>query len=376
MSQLLSLPPEILLQIIDTIPPEDLESFCQCCKALMELAKDALKRHASMKAKYSEIYFGGVDEGYYMKPEIVNPVRILREILKNDRYACYPERLTIGQCDSIGFNELIMDQWINDSLNAVEEVGDEIRALLSDSVYLNGDLTCQWNGYTVNDCYEAIKHGCGLFSAALAITLLPNLRSMTFTRSSSLKSKISQMLISIIKMSLHPSSSQPIALNKLSEVHLDASRALGSQGISLLQLFALLTSMRRIHATKLVGKFSKWTEVDLCQVDGYLDTYLRNIEPQALEVTEIALHMCSISVSSFAEFLTGFKALKRFTYEATPRVMGSEIEYWNPVEITSILHKHASHSLENYILHIMNVNLVSSEEMVNSLWARCKGSRF
>ena len=55
MSQLLDLPNELLLDIINVVRVDDIEAFTSCSKLIRALSHDVLQKHREMKMKYSTI---------------------------------------------------------------------------------------------------------------------------------------------------------------------------------------------------------------------------------------------------------------------------------------------------------------------------------
>ena len=349
MSRLLSLPPEILLKIIDAVLPSDLENFCLCCKGLEALAEDALKRHASMKAKCSKLNCGRHwNDDNHLTGHHHHPITILRAILEDDRYAHYPRALEIGCFEFENPSNASLPQ----VLSTMKELEDKILALLSESLYLN-------DGNMVNEWRIRIESGNGDSCAALIISLLPNLQSMVvsgFYSEDCTMRGMKNMLNSIAKSSHEPSLAKPLALSKLSQVGIDGTEEVGQEELEFVEAFAALPSMRRING------------IFICQ-----ESFRSKFKSQTSGVEEIVFEESTISASSFGELFGLFKALRKFKYEAVPPKFGMEwiCDFWEPHQIVAALLRRARHSLEELDIVFGNRNYIfnrsSSEKFIGSL---------
>ncbi|KAL8838620.1 MAG: hypothetical protein Q9170_002066 [Blastenia crenularia] len=88
-SQLLALPNEILLHIIeDLLGHDDLEHFCRCCRYIHHLSKSALALHLARKQKYGTLVVGDVVYRPFNDDTVsfLYPVHFLADHLEEDPY--------------------------------------------------------------------------------------------------------------------------------------------------------------------------------------------------------------------------------------------------------------------------------------------------
>ena len=106
MPNLLSLPNELLLQIIEETFPEGIESFSRCCRTIYNLSGKTLKQHQLHKARYSVLAFtedltGGRElssEPYAISQHsspVRDPFQFLCDIINDRRIAHYPSKLEL-----------------------------------------------------------------------------------------------------------------------------------------------------------------------------------------------------------------------------------------------------------------------------------------
>lgn len=338
MSQLLNLPTEVLLQIIDDMLPPDLENFCRCCKGLEKFAEKALLHHQSMKASYSNISCDSYLHGFLIDNN-QHPIAILQAILKDDRFAYYPREIEVGSRGL--YNSDAPDcQVISTVANSVKDSGSKPLSLVSQSPYfLEHNTSSAWN--------TAIASGDGRTWAALAISLLPNLRSIILTGISTESLEMIEMLGSIARANLESPLAKPLALGKLSAVHLFGYDHWW-QDFVLLKYFALLPSVRHIYRFKIDGVYP---------ASAHKETY--EIESPPAGVTELVLEKSSISALSFAELFSGITALQKFKYEAIVPDPGLESNFFEPPAIVVLLLKHAMDSLIELDLTFYDRNMVA-----------------
>jgi hypothetical protein len=324
MSPLLRLPTEILLQIIKKVLPSDLENFCRCCKELEGISARALQNHQSMKTRHSTIFCGTSDESLTILHSSQHPVTILRAILEDDHYVHYPKEIRIGSCGPHMYDEAD-PQVKTETLAAIQEVGNQIVALVSKSPYLKDEDT-------VDRWIKVIASGDGRACAALAISLLPNLRSITMANFSGQDDEMIEMLGGISRASIEAPPAKLPALSKLSGVRiLNSSREWDN--FVLLEFFAQLPSMRTLYGKNIEGEFSA---IRSCP---------RDFEPRHLGVTEIVLEQSSVAAASFAELFSESTALQKVKYEAITPETGLDFAFWEPDVIVALLLRYATDTL-------------------------------
>ena len=362
MSQLSSLPQELLLQIIETLLPADLENFCQCSQLLREIGDDALRRHKIMKAHYRKIYFGELSYWGHPSRDYEHLVQILRRILKTHRYALYPEELVFGDCGNV----LLVGRDPSEVVRAFEttnEIENDVLALRCAS-YFSGK-------HTPKDWYESKVRGGGdnIPCVALALSLLPNLRSIVLRSEKADEPEVKKLVTAIVKAGLGNSSAQLRPLSNLTNASLHELEIWLDYDHHPFQMLALIPSMRRLYGKRLTGAFQEWSHIRACKVFKNSAEIPGSIKNRMSEVTDVTLDRCLIYVSSFQKFLSGFRALRKFSYE--PPYYNASVAYWDPKRIVAALMKYTSYSLEQLSLGCSgrnpNTYRLSEDEFMGSL---------
>ena len=323
MLQLLEFPPEILLRIINKVHPDDLDNFCRCCRGLERFSEKALQRHESMKRQYSSISCGAVvtDDGTVCCGE--HPIKILQAIVEDPHYAFYPRTIRIGNYNG-DVSENMNPGIMLEMLSIMEQLGDNSTGLFSAMSYLEDQKD-------VDRWKESVEGADGGSCAALAISLLPNLESITLTDYADNEEQLSEMLDGIIKTSLESPPLRNLPLSKLSKVRISPLDE-AWQEPALLGLFAQLPSMRQIYAEG----------IDAEGIDG--GNELWKITPHVSRITELVFEQSVVSASIFLSLFSGLKALQKFKYEAVYR--DHDLAYWKPRKMIGALLKHTKYSLE------------------------------
>ena len=199
---------------------------------------------------------------------------------------------------------------------------------------------------------------------ALAVTLFPNLRTITITDGAEVPLK-REIIKRIAKANMRSPPVVSVALSKLSEVVI-AKRI--RETFNEFANYSGLPSMRRLHG-----------------IETMEDNFTWNSDPPTSEISELTFEASAIDVSCIREFLRGIKiqALRKFKYEAS----GLAVSYfpWEPHKIVACLLEKAkdsleeleltpspSHELEVYdmIIHDMNYpGTVASTTFMGSLRA-------
>ncbi|KAM0798810.1 hypothetical protein BDR22DRAFT_857822 [Usnea florida] len=297
MSTLLSLPNEILIEIIKDTRPENIRSFVTCCKSMRILGAGLLQQHQEDVDRFQsskiELFFPTFNPG-----AITNSYTFLSTILLKPRRALYVKSLLVDDvtsrrtyCPGPYSHKATHNELISVML-------DEPRGLLFRAVverpYIHEDATSKWvANFRRGDMYEA---------ACLALTLLPNLEVL------SLKDwegkRCAELIFDILKTNQSPHSkildAQP--LHKLHTVIIDnaKSRVQPLEDYGIHEMCMMLPSLRRIHAKRTVSDFDHWPSGDEF--------------PMESKVTDIVIEESSISNDSFARLFSRTKCLQRFTY--------------------------------------------------------------
>ncbi len=327
MPSLLTIPTEILQNIIDQVNLDDLISFSVCCKGLYGVAQRRLGKHREQIKTYSELQYSDC----FRNEADNHPIKILREICRDDQIAFYPRSLKITCCDyledvkepdndeDLSKKELLTKEMIGEF---VREVFDEFKSAIDEKL---SRALC-YNDKNIEEWRHRLKRGTRRGVLCLLLLLLPNLEILHLIHFGFEEDILEDMLDLIAKGSHGPDVTfGPLALTKLSKVFLGGSDIEGGR-CRILPPLAVLPSVRTITAS--------------C-VDGDLNW---PYEQHMSGVTVLNFQSSILSGTSLSRLLGGINALKSFTYNICSR----ESDYCEPVDsIIGMLLEHAKASLES-----------------------------
>ena len=161
-SSLESLPPELLILIINDVDHEDIQNFARCCPIVWKTAGKAFDFHERRRMHHVVRLDLSSDDA---EPPVA-PIEVLRNLIVDDGFAIYPKRAIIGNL-SPRSTFLGVVETRNPPLSL--EHHNKLRDLLKESRYFFnfGD-----------DPIMGQKHP--LLSSSLLLTLFPNLRTIDF----------------------------------------------------------------------------------------------------------------------------------------------------------------------------------------------------
>ena len=347
MAQLLDLPDELLLDILDVIRVEDIEAFTSCNKRIHSLSEDALQKHRAMKKKYSEIKLISWGEGTLTVDVCLSdhPVFWLHEILQDEKAASYPTCLRIhdDEVDHLdeGDNCLMTADEDDEQLDRIFRILDEMKGCvyskLKQSPYIqrkdliDGKPDIYWN-----PSFET--------SLALLLTSLPNLRSIFIEAPFNNIFEIESVITEIGKAN-RADKEQPHALSGL--VSFDyghgGSERIRHTGLYLgfYLLFMGLPSIRSISGAFVYCRASEST--DLPTLADELADVQDGLKSPKSGITNMKFIQSDISSSAFEVLLSVVAALQDFEYEYAED--GSH--GFKPRNIVNSLRAYASHSLQS-----------------------------
>lgn len=346
MPELLNLPNEILVLILEEVDPEDLEQVALSCKTVYRLMKRTLIKHADMKRKYSHVivskFFIPIIVGNTPRSPL-HPASLLRDVLLNNRISFYPQHLAIGQSTDrlrLGERQVLPQREFDKEIFG--NIHDILLKRLHECPYLNDHEAQVWG--------EFIGQGCQDAMLAFLITLFPNLRSMRiypneFSGVSKSKFFVHDMVLAIangFSDSEHPPRSH--ALSKLFNVYMH------SVGLDLGDLFpfAALPSVRSISGRDL-------SCLHLNEAIGLDMSALQSIK---LLATGVKCH-------DLAKFLGETTRLKRFIFQ-------NEIAKFQPRKILSALLERAASTLTQLVL-INGVGSIVRNKMADYYFGTLSG---
>ena len=311
MSLLRNLPPELVLQIIDVVCPDDLENFSSCCKTLHDLARDALLRHKEMKKIYSTVGCGPYWEPKIKRHSTAFPITILRAIIANNHYKFYPKTLEI--------DDRYRNQWQS------TRIDPETKAKLVDlrKDILNLLATCPFledheEFRTWRRNYQMDGIGVCL---ALAVILLPNITKIKICGEHIM---LRELLDQVARYTAITPPSKSLPLSKLSHVDILGPNGGFDFGASL----AVMPSLRSIYAYEIEEENFKW-----------------KFAPGISGITELTLGRSAICASSLSEILRGIKSLRKFRYS-----VNIAFSDWQRRKVIASLLENAKDSLEELSL--------------------------
>ncbi|MCJ1269011.1 hypothetical protein MMC22_008899 [Lobaria immixta] len=304
MSKLLSLPDELLLNVIKHVSPNDIENFSMICKYIHSLSEDVLSEHAAHKQRYSRLTLSTLDAtDWDLKAK--HPLFVLRDILQNDRVAFYPTEVVIRDSDDHRDATQPWDypeSFEDEVVRFLAQYDDEILSLLSNCPYLVGPEVAEW--------HSRIKHRIDGASVAFLLTILPNVEKITVNHYLFDNASLREMIHKISRVNYNRPSGerQPIALSKVLDVTLDdidrlMNLAHERKDLGLLGLFSGLPSIQSIHGRRLDGRaFQRYQRLD--------STFV----PYSPSLREVHFTSSSISLDVLGQLLCNIKTLQRFSY--------------------------------------------------------------
>lgn len=182
MPSLLTIPTEILQNIIDQVNPDDLISFSVCCKGLYGVAERHLGKHREQIKTYSELKYSGC----FRHEDDNHPIKILREICRDDHFAFYPRSLTITCCE---YPELMEEPDDDEDLleeellikNLDGEIVRKVFAEFESAIDEKLSRALCYNDKNIEGWRHRLKSGTRGGVLCLLLLLLPNLEILHLT---------------------------------------------------------------------------------------------------------------------------------------------------------------------------------------------------
>ncbi|KAI4208805.1 MAG: hypothetical protein L6R36_009560, partial [Xanthoria steineri] len=142
MHDLLSLPNELTIQVIDELDLTDTWSFARTSKEIYNLSQSAMRRHREYKEKYFIIRLGppvldhdGNDTGTTF--DRGHPLFFLEQILRDLRIACYVTDLRLSRCGKRLFQGKAFGKQRERLATIITAFGTELAALGANCPWLN-----------------------------------------------------------------------------------------------------------------------------------------------------------------------------------------------------------------------------------------------
>ena len=294
MSTLLSLPDEILVEIIEDTRPDSVRSFVKCCKSMWILGARVLQQHQQDMDRFQD---SKIELCFPMsrRNAITYPYTFLSDILLKPRRALYVKNLLVQNYK--------VDYALGQSLKAthrelVSAMVDGPCGLLFRGVvecpYIHDNATSEWlASFRRGDTHEAV---------CLALTLLPNLEVLSLMHWEA--KSCAQLIFEILKtnQSPHCKIPGPLPLHKLHTVIIENARnhspPFEDSGIH--EMCMMLPSLRKLYAKRTVCDFDHWPSGDEFPIES--------------NVTDIAIEESAVNAESFARLFSRIKCLQSLTY--------------------------------------------------------------
>ncbi|KAL9063369.1 MAG: hypothetical protein Q9161_009494 [Pseudevernia consocians] len=341
MSTLLSLPNEILLQIIEETRPYTIRSFVSTCKKIWTLGVKALEQHQQDLERYQDPELGIWQNGE--SGIEVNSYAYLSELLLKPRRALYVNHLVVHNRSFTVF-EHRQEPFTKESLTMIDEI---CGLLFKDDgcPYIRGDEVGQWA--------EKLRRGDTNAVACLFLTLLPNLESLSLMEYSN--QGIAEFIYKISKanQSRHRMLQGPLPLNNLATIVINDTTSMDQPGekFGIFEACMTLPSLRRLSGKYIDSPFDKWpTEEEF---------------PLESNVTEIDFYSSAVNAESFARLLKRIKALRRLRYRFArlPGMLGD----YTPLSLKRILEQHCSKTLTHLDFNLINPSFDGQNRFIGSL---------
>ena len=343
MATLLSLPNEILLNIIEELLPDDLPNFALSCKRMQALSRRSLISYREWKKKYAVVNFHGCPKG---DSESHLPA-LLRHMISDHRIAFYPRSLIIE------FHECSMEcahmfehypvNWDNEhsdnegkTLGRIEKLSSIINQHGNGITKTIDETTDQRLGAGKVWLYESSQWSTML---GLLLTTFPNIETLRVRSFSDLFIGEQDLFWNAVEKNRGPEHTGPTILTKLKTVIVGDFEYSRVDNAEIFAFFSLFPSVQRLVGKHLacqdpLGFHAGWT----------MSEYLRLWHP-SLAVTEIDFQDSALTFEYFSQLLCGITLLRRFSYGFVGGPWGGYFGT-DPYRLIDLLLLHSKSSLE------------------------------
>ena len=347
MHQLLDLPNELLLDIINVVPVGDIEAFTSCNKRIHALSYDVLQKYKKMKVKWSTVRCTSraTSKGVMDVRLHVHPVIWLYEITLDETVASYPTSLIIHDVPFTqaefprrrhNFPRNFLGSDGHDT--RMRNVEDQIRLKLEQCPYIQPKDMGDWMRFPPWVYFDT--------ALALLVTLLPNIQSIRIGSVKQSVSRTQYMLAQMAKANERCSHNSNL-LSRLVSIDRFQETFGNNFQDQLFDLYLPLTgfaSIRSICGHAISGR-REWGTFAMSH--GYPPP--RIMSRNDSKITEIKLTRSNISSDSFENLFGRISALRTFEYGYYPRPIDG-LANFELCKIVGSLLAHASHSLVHFDL--------------------------
>ena len=319
MATLLTLPNEVLLEIINELLPDDIPHLALSCKHMRALSQRRLTWYRECRKKYHVVKI----HGYPERDSESDLPELLQHVISDQRIAFYPRSMIIEipcsrlqrlHADPYYLGNRFNDRFNNEAktLESIEKLNSIVNHFKKAATRKGDRTTDQWLRADKVLLYQPTKWGTTL---GLLLTTFPNIEilEVEVRYPSARLEQVQDILWNAVEMNRGPGHTGPTILTKLKTVSIDASEFPYRENGDFLACCALFPSVER-----LVGRGIESLQPLESNLSRTISEYLRLWHP-SLAVTEIILQESRLSYDFFSQFLRGITRLKRFTYTYSAR---------------------------------------------------------
>lgn len=330
---------ELVLEIINHVLPDDLESFTSTCKTIWIMAKEKLRIHRHLKQRYSRLRCS------YGSDSLSD---ILDDVIVDYRTVFYIKELTVDLWYSAWHDpeDSDMEDWDTKDLHLPYPEHQMVRMRQAASELVPQAHSREW--------IQEIEKGDQGPVFGLLLLLLPNLSTLRIKRFGYTDERLFETLERVAAMR-----GTELPLSKLKKIELLHADRYEFEDLYPVIQFAALPSVNSIS-----GRIHCF---------GQSNGVYQSLPPRSSNVEELVFISSSITPEIIFDFLEGFKALRIFTYHSghlddENAGRGTVDPFW----IRAALLAHARTSLESLTLcsHTMKrryMGNIRSFENLNTL---------
>lgn len=363
MPTLLGLPNEILDHIVNDLHIDDIETFSSCCKQIRPLASARLGRHLLKKYEFPSIAIkpmiedddGTVDHSSDERSIYHIPTYLLQDFLMDEENTLYPRAMSIGGINTTRYDDKERTNLRSARVTSyIEEHHGLEDKIVAKVMQIHECLFAERPAVEAQDWIDRIKNGDPDATAALLVTLFPNVKTLSVLNRRTLGAE-TLLVRTLEELTSAAAKTRPRALGafgELSEIHFDCTKRRSWACGELIAVFMLLPSMRIIKGLRVQWSAFDWPYGSVTS-----------------SVKELSFVCSQIHPCCFINCLKQIESLERFTYDMVqtyqssmrwePRSYQSTMP-WEPRLLVKALRRYARGTLVHLEL-TGGVNDIASE---------------
>ncbi|KAL9032710.1 MAG: hypothetical protein Q9180_006345 [Flavoplaca navasiana] len=332
---LLQLPNELLLQVVQFTHPKDLDNLCLSSKHVFTLAEAIRKRHLNNKKKYRTVVLGDTcTASRHVNDQpaaVVHPAFALRDLLR-DRESMF------DYCEIIKIGGIAYDGQIKDRARYEQPTLDKARVISLDTIARLDDLMDNeslLNGCDKDSWQLELTHDMYHFSCFFSLISLRNVRILEITRCDGFLEKVFDCSSGVWDRNVDVSRTTLQPLGQLQEIRLYGDDDDARQDLPPLPFLLKTPRLRKIY-----GNFACTSlyEDELSYPEGcwpMLEEFYFGEES-------------SIATKAIEQLLRGTRTLKKFYYHHYHCGYGLDNESYNPFYYIMLLRKYEVQTLASF----------------------------